>query len=34
MARRQVTVGNLGDSRCVVGVYDDGYVTAMPMSTD
>ena len=34
MARRQVTVGNLGDSRCVVGVYADDYVTAMPLSSD
>ena len=34
MARRQVTCGNLGDSRCVVGVYADGYVTALEMSSD
>ena len=29
-----MTVGNLGDSRAVCGVYEDDYVTAMPMSSD
>jgi serine/threonine protein phosphatase PrpC len=34
LAQRKVTVGNLGDSRAVLGVYSDGFVQAIDMSTD
>jgi serine/threonine protein phosphatase PrpC len=34
LRRRHITVGNLGDSRAVVGVIADGYVTAAPLSED
>ena len=34
LAQRKVVVGNLGDSRAVLGVYSDDYVTAVDMSTD
>eukprot|EP01047_Picozoa_sp_COSAG01_P015325 COSAG01_NODE_766_length_13741_cov_16.630479_17_plen_112_part_00 len=35
LRRRHITVGNLGDSRAVVGVLEeDGYVRAEPLSLD
>eukprot|EP01048_Picozoa_sp_COSAG05_P006661 COSAG05_NODE_442_length_9803_cov_28.091921_9_plen_445_part_00 len=34
MRRRHIYCGNLGDSRAVVGVLEDGYIVAEPLSRD